>query len=256
MGEQNVNGGGFVCRSVLAAALVCLAMPSARALPCMVMGEKTAVVVADVGERSPPFLTQSCESLKLKSGSAMVSWIGADGKAQLVPITAAGVQRMPAPGREQRSGKVVWEEITSRREVPRPAVSRSFGEVKPAVVFVPVDGLKLQPPGSGDWLLRMSVGPEASGSWRDVPTKHGSHVIERQDLPAGESRWLEWDQAGTIRQLFWRGVDGAELAMLDVAYQELSVPDLDERQRAMLRAMWFDQMRLQVNLDMSLGVLK
>lgn len=221
--------------------------------PCMVLGEKAAVVYSEEGEKSPAFLTQACERLKLKSGKAMVSWVGSDGKPQMAPIALDGVTRYPAAGSEERSAKVVWAEITTRREVPRAAVMRNMtvNEVRPATVYVPPEGVEIRPDSGVAWQLSLG----RSGSTEVLPVKAvgpGRFVLDRNLLRAGHDYLLTWSGGAVPLQWTWRVLPEAQTAALDDNYTTLMQVDLDTEQRNLMKAMWFEQLRLPLNMNLIL----
>lgn len=233
---------------------VWLAGGQAWAGPCMVLGDKTAVVFSDEGEMSPAFLTQACEKLKLKSGKAMVSWVGRDGKPQMAPILTDGVTRYPAAGNEERSAKVVWAEITTRREVPRAAVMRNMvvNEARPATVYVPPDGLEIRPGAVANWQLR--VGAAGSADLQAVkPVEPGRFVLDRSQLNSGQDYMLEWAGGAMPVQWHWRVLPEAQARALDESYASLEQAGLDAEQLQLLKAMWFEQRRLPLNMNLTLN---
>lgn len=238
---------------VLCLTAVWLAGGPAWAGPCMVLGDKAAVVYSEEGERSPAFLTQACEKLKLKSGKAMVSWVSRDGKPQMAPILAEGITRYPAAGNEERSAKVVWAEITTRREVARAAVMRNMAvnEARPATVFVPADGLEIRPGAAANWQLR--VGPAGSADLQTVkPVEPGRFVLDRSQLNSGHDYVLEWTDGAMSAQWLWRVVPEAQTRDLDESYASLGQAGLDAEQLPLLKAMWFEQRRLPLNMNLTL----
>lgn len=230
-----------------------LAAGFAWAGPCMVLGDKAAVVYSDEGEKSPAFLTQACERLKLKSGKAMVSWVSRDGKPQMAAIGLDGVARYPAAGNEERSAKVVWAEITTRREVPRAAVMRNMavGDERPATVYVPLQGLEVRPGTAVAWQLR--VGAKAGGEMTPVQAvEPGRYVLDRALLRPGQDVVLEWTGGVVPVQWHWRVLPEAQMLAMDDNHASLAQPDLDAEQQRMLKAMWFEQLRLPVNMNLTL----
>lgn len=219
--------------------------------PCMVLGEKAAVVYSEEGEKSPAFLTQACEKLKLKSGKAMVSWVGRDGKPQLAPIALDGVTRYPAAGNEERSAKVVWAEITTRREVPRAAVMRNMAvnEARPATVYVPPDGLEIRLGAEANRQLR--VGPAGGTTLQTVKSvEPGRFVLDRSQLTQGQDYVLEWTGGASPVQWLWRVVPEGQARALDEHYASLDQAGLDAEQLSVLKAMWFEQLRLPLNMNL------
>lgn len=224
------------------------------AVPCMVMGERTAVLSSDEGERSPVFLAQACEKLRLKSGNAFVTWIASDGKPQMAPVNPNGIVGAPSPGREERSAKVVWSELTTNRGASRAALMRSFGEAKPSRVYVPLDGLRVTAPGNGIWELQLLDEKGARLAGFNNIKESDAVLLSRDHLPPGESRQLIWRQPEVEQAWLWRGVDASELVGLDVGYANVSATQLpDEQQQRLLKAMWFEQMRLPINLKLTMG---
>jgi len=234
---------------LVAAWALCVSL--AHAGPCMVMGDKAARVFSEEGERSPAFLTQSCEKLKLISGRAMVSWVGQDGRPQLAPIGEEGVKRYPSPGAEERSAKVVWAEVTNVRGSARPALVRSIGNSPPAKLYVPPEGVYLYPGKHINGRLRLASKP--TGPWADIPIPAvGPLVLDRHLLPAGQEVVLEWSGGEQPIQWHWRMIPDTEQRSLDEKYTLLDGTGLDAEQQGWLRAMWFEQMRLPLNMNLTL----
>lgn len=238
---------------MVCAPVVLLAVGHAWAGPCMVMGDKSAVVLSEEGEKSPAFLTQSCEKLKLKSGKAMVSWVERDGKPQMAAIEPNGVARYPRPGNEERSAKVVWAEITTRREAPRAAVMRNLGvnEARPAVVYVPPEGLEIRPDSAAPWQLRL--GRAGAADVVAIPAvEPGRFVLSRAQLQPGMDYVLEWTGGGAPIQWAWRVMPETQSHSLDENYNNLLKADLEKDQMVLLKAMWFEQLRLPLNMNLTI----
>lgn len=226
---------------------------SAHATSCMVMGENTARVQSVEGEKSPVFLTASCEELRLVSGKAMVSWVSRDGKPHFSSIGKNGADGLPAKGAEERSANVVWAELTSKREAERPAFMRALNEERPARVYIPPEGLPLSAKADADFrILALQDGIEKS-----IYDKKSSDVspilLTRDRIKPGGVYLIEWHQAGGIENVKWQTVSEAETARIDAQYQEIVATIPDEQQRRIMMDMMFEQLKLRVNISSSLS---
>lgn len=230
-----------------------LASGQAQALSCMVVGEKSARVKSDEGEASPVFMSNACESLKLISGKAMVSWISRDGKPHFSPITATGVSSLPAAGGEERSARVVWSELASTREATRPAFMRALDEQHPARIFIPAQGL----------VFPAKAGARLSLYRRDE--QGGEQLVQELQPPADQAPRLvrELFVAGALysvrlsgtsqEQWLLKPVSDTESAQIQAQLDEIAAAEVENDQRRILRAMLFEQLKLPVNMQLSLA---
>ncbi len=239
----------------------------ASATSCMVMGDTRAVVKTPEGPRSPMFLAQACDSLRLVSGRAMASWVGQDGKPRLSPITAQGPTATPKPGAEERSTRAVWGELSSRREVQSPAVMRGITSQQPDRVYVPEAGLKLQAPAGA--LVTVTLQAAVPGT--TLPAIHvgaeGHFTLGRQQLPADTRVLVSWvlpatghdhaaeDDVADAGPLWLQTLPQAEQAELDEARRLVRQQVSDPLQQTTLDSMLYEQRHLNVNLRQSLAVL-
>lgn len=225
---------------------------TAHATSCMVMGDKTALVASEQGEKSPAFLTDSCENLRLVSGKAMVTWVSRDGKPQFSPIGTDGPERLPNPGAEERSANLVWTELTSNREAARPAFMRALGEERPTPVFIPGLGLEL---GAGAGIgLKIFAG--ASGNDMPLleksPDSAGAIKLERDTLLAGQVYTLQWQRQDGPETWRWKVLSDDEQARIDTQLQQIEMEVSDIQQRRILTAMLYEQLKLHVNRELVL----
>ncbi len=233
------------------ATIAALGVATAHAGACMVVGEKTARVVSPEGERSPVFLAADCASLRSRSGSAMVTWVSRDGKPNFAPIGPDGPARLPAPGAEERSGKTVWAELTTRREASRPAFMRALDEERPARIYVPEAGLVL-PSRPGAALRLQRIDGDALRTLFEA-TDSSALRLGRDALEPGASYVLEWNQEGRLDRWRWQILDEAQTRQLDVAHAEIAATAPDPEQRRIIAAMLFDQLKLRVNMEFELA---
>jgi hypothetical protein len=253
------------------AAMGVLGAGQARAATsCMVMGDPRAVVKTPEGPRSPMFLAQACEQLRLVSGKAMASWVGEDGKPHLMPITPQGPAATPSAGAEERSTRAVWAELASRREVQSPAVMRGVATRQPDRVYVPEAGLKLPAP-AGALLTVTLQGAASSIALPAVRVgAEGQVTLSRQQLPADTRVLVSWILPATAREqaaqdevtkeadagpLWLHTLPLAEQAELDEARRQVRQQVGDPLQQTTLDSMLFEQRHLDVNLRQSLAVL-
>ena len=240
---------------------------AAQATTCMVMGERSALVHSSEGDRAPVFLAQSCESLRLMSGKAMVSWAGRDGKAHFVPVGPNGVAQLPAAGAEERSASSVWAELASKRDAQRSAYMRSIGIDKGHRLYVPEAGLNLQAQaGSTLRLWLQSEGGEARLLLERTAPATGPVVLGRDVLAAGAQYQLEWvpaspavaetgaDAATEAGPEHWRIrlLTEAEQRNLDEQLLLVNEQVPDPTQRALVQAMVFEQLKLPLNMRLAL----
>lgn len=229
-----------------------LASPASHALSCMVVGEKTARVSSSEGENSPVFMSNACETLKLLSGKAMVSWISRDGKPHFSPITASGVAELPASGGEERSARVVWSELTSTREATRPAFMRALDEERPARIFIPADGLAFPAkPGAVLSLQRRDAPGSAAVELRqdgDTPIR-----LRREQLLPEAQYVVELSSSSGKERWMLRPISADESTQIQSRLDEIGSADLASDQRRLLRAMLYEQLKLPVNMQLSLS---
>ncbi|MDD0840870.1 hypothetical protein PSQ40_20005 [Curvibacter sp. HBC61] len=234
---------------------------AAQATTCMVMGERSAVVRTPEGDKSPVFLSQACESLRLVSGKALVSWVGRDGKPQMVPVGVNGVERLPAPGAEERPASSVWAELTSKRDAQRSAYMRALGDDKATRLYLPEAGLSLRArAGSTVKLARLQEGSEPVWQERPVPDS-GTVLLERAWFQPGAVYQLDWEapadsaatpDAGAER---WRvrPVSEPEQRALDERFQQVAQAMPEASQQLLLQAMVYEQLKLPLNLRLTLA---
>ena len=235
--------------------VVCLTLlggAAAQAATCMVVGEKAARVASMEGERSPVFLTADCAALRLKSGKAMVTWVSRDGKPNFAAIGEGGPERLPTAGSEERSGKVVWAELTTKRESSRPAFMRALDEERPARIYIPAAGLEL-PSNSG---TALKVQRMEGDQLRTVLESSDSSALRlgRDALQAGGTYVLEWTQDGKVDRWRWRVLDADVTGQLDRAQAEIESANLDPEQRRVVTAMLYEQLKLNVNMGFQLAL--
>ena len=241
----------MIVRNVFALMVGFSAWSFAAAASCIVVGEKTAKVQSNNGEKSPVFLSNDCASLRSISGKAMVSWVSKDGKVSFAPIGAAGPAGQPIAGSEERSGNVVWAELTSTRQTSRPAFMRAFGDEKAVAVYVPEAGILIKPKmGESVKLLSAEDGTETVVlDSRDVQP----FLITRNAIKLGSTYQIEWTKAGNVAKEKWKLLSTADTARLDSQYKEVQEADLDREQRKIVTAMLFEQLKLPTNMRMVLS---
>lgn len=223
----------------------------AGATSCIVVGEKTAKVKSSAGEKSPVFLTNDCASLRAISGKAMVSWVSRDGKVSFAPIGVNGPERQPTAGSEERSGNVVWAELTSTRQTRRPAFMRAFGDEKAVPVYLPEAGILIKPK-VGESLKVFSVEDGVETLVMDSREVQ-PFLISRETLKLGTTYQLEWTKAGNIEKEKWKLLGSTESLRLDTQYKEVQDADLDQEQRKVVTAMLFEQLKLPTNMRITLS---
>lgn len=238
--------------TVVAAAL-CGSALSAHAISCMVLGEHTARVQSAEGEKSPVFLTSACESLRLISGKAMVSWVSRDGKPHFAPIAVTGPALLPTAGAEERSANVVWSELTSKREVDRPAFMRAMSEERPSRVYIPPEGLTLTAKSDADFSILSVEGDGEKLIFDKKSTDTRQILLTRDQIKAGSLYVVEWRHGAATEKLKWQTVDNAETARIDSQYQEIRSSVSDEAQRRIMMSMLYEQLRLRVNMTAELA---
>ena len=221
------------------------------ATTCMVVGDKVARVASQEGEKSPPFLTNACESLRLLSGKALVSWVARDGKPNFASVGVNGPDRLPTPGAEERSGKVVWGELSTKREATRPAFMRALDEARPARVYIPLTGLELPHKPGAHLRVAQLDGPQPKTileSTSDKPVR-----LSREALQPGGRYVLEWSQNNQLEHWQWLLVGEAENKQLDEQHALVMAADLDAPQRRVVEAMFYEQLRLKINMGFALA---
>ncbi len=241
----------MIWRNGLVVAIVALSAQASLATSCMVIGEKTARIQSSEGEKSPVFLTQSCETLRLVSGKAMVTWVSRDGKPNFVPIGVNGPLKLPTAGAEERSGNVIWAELTSKREAQRPAFMRALDEERPARIYLPVSGLEL-PSKAGTTLRILAMNGESENLVFETQNAESVRLTRELTKP-GVTYVLEWSQAGKVDKWKWKTLDEQELIRVDAQYQEVQETVTDEAQRRVVTAMLFEQLKLRVNMGFVLA---
>lgn len=224
----------------------------AQARSCMVVGEKTAKVQSQEGQKSPVFHTQSCESLRLISGKAMVSWVSRDGKAHFAPIGPQGVDEMPSAGAEERAGNLVWAEVTSVREATRPAFMRAIGAEAPTRVFVPQGGLMLpEQPGAELRVLKVKNDQQTLVLTRKA-NEMAPIVFTHAQIQPGETYKLEWRKGEQVEQWTWLVINENEAQLIEAQLKEIDASVSDPYQRRVVTAMLFEQRRLKINRQLAL----
>ena len=222
----------------------------AFAVSCIVVGEKTAKVQSSKGEKFPVFLADDCDSLRAISGTAMVSWVSREGKVNFAPISVNGPERHPLVGSEDRSGKVVWAELTSTRETRRPAFMRSFGDEKAVSVYLPEAGILIKPK-IGERLKIISIKEGVETLVVDSPEAM-PFLVARELLKLGTTYQLEWTKGGNVEREKWKFLDGEETMRLDTQFKEIQESGLDQDQLKIVTAMLFEQLKLVTNMRLLL----
>ena len=233
--------------TIVAAALSCFAL-SAHSISCMVLGENSARVQSFEGEKSPVFLTSACASLRLISGKAMVSWVSRDGKPHFAPIAPGGPALLPTAGAEERSANVVWAELTSKREVNRPAFMRAMSEERPARVYIPPEGLKLTARLDSDFSILFVDGNVEKLIFDKKSSDIRPILLTRDLIKAGGTYVVEWHHGGNTEKLRWQAVDSSETARIDSQYKEIRSMVDDVAQQRIMMSMVYEQLRLRVNM--------
>jgi len=241
----------MILRSCLVVALGAFSAQASMATSCMVIGDKSARLQTSEGEKSPVFLTQSCETLRLISGKAMVSWVARDGKPNFVPIGTNGPERLPTAGAEERPGNVIWAELASKREAQRPAFMRALDEERPALIYLPMSGLEL-PSKEGTTLRILAVNGDSENLVFETQNAKSVRLTRELTKP-GVIYILEWNQAGKLDKWKWKTLAEQELMRVDAQYQEVQTAVTDETQRRVVTAMLFEQLKLRVNMGLVLS---
>lgn len=244
-------------RVALPLVVLLLGCQTAYATSCMVMGERTALVQTAEGNRSPIFLANACEQLKLVSGKAMASWVGRDGKPQLVPVGPQGVERLPAPGAEERPANSIWAELTSKRDAQRSAYMRALGDDKATRFYVPEAGLNLQV--KAGTTLKLSLVQEGSEqvTAERVASSSGLVHLERALFSPGAVYQLVWEAPASSETVIerWRvrPVSAGEQQSLDEKFRQVAEALPDSSQQAVMAAMVYEQLRLPLNVRLVLS---
>ena len=241
----------MIFKSIFVLAVGLSAWSLAAATSCIVVGEKTAKVKSNAGEKSPVFLTNDCASLRAISGKAMVSWVSKEGKVSFAPIGANGPERQPTAGSEERSGNVVWAELSSTRQTRRPAFMRAFGDEKAVPVYVPEAGILIKPK-VGESLRVLSVEDGIETSVMDSREVQ-PFLITRNTLKPGSTYQLEWTKTGNIEKEKWKLLGLTDTLRLDSQYKEVQDADVDQEQRKVITAMLFEQLKLTTNMRIVLS---
>ena len=223
----------------------------AFAVSCIVVGEKTARVQSSKGEKSPVFLADDCVSLRAISGKAMVSWVSREGKVNFAPIGVDGPERHPLVGSEDRSGKVVWAELTSTRETRKPAFMRAFGDEKAVSVYLPEAGILIKPK-MGERLKITSIQEGVETLVVDSP-EATPFLITRELSRLGTIYQLEWTKSEHVEKEKWKFLDGEETMRLDAQYKEIQDSGMDQEQLKIIIAMLFEQLKLVTNMRLLLS---
>ena len=223
----------------------------AFAVSCIVVGEKTAKVQSSKGEKSPVFLADDCVSLRAISGKAMVSWVSKEGKVNFAAIGVNGPERHPLVGSEDRSGKVVWAELSTTRETRRPAFMRAFGDEKAVPVYLPEAGILIKPK-MGESLKIVSIKDGIETLVADSPEAL-PFLIARESLKLGTTYQLERTTAGNVEREKWKFLDGEETMRLDTQYKEIQESGMDQDQLKIVTAMLFEQLKLVTNMRLTLS---
>lgn len=225
---------------------------AAHAVSCMVVGDKTALVETGEGQKSPAFMSKTCESLKLVSGKAMVSWIARDGKPNFSPVTASGVKELPAVGAEERSAMVVWSEITSKRELSRPAFMRALDEERPARIYIPKDGV-IFPAATGDVLsVKVLNGQTEKVVFKKEQVEGKPLYLTPENLPKEGAFIVELSGSDKTERWPLRLVSAADASKIEAQLASIDAVEVDAAQRTILRAMLFEQLKLRVNMELTM----
>jgi hypothetical protein len=235
-----------------------IAAPSAIAASCLVLGEKTAVVRAADGDHSPVFLAPACESLRLVSGKANASWIGKDGKINLVPIGESGPAKVPVAGAEERSGNVVWSELRNTRQAERPGYMRSIGSIGTPVVYVPKDGLVLAGTNDFDAELVVSLvdGEAVTTVFKSTIPMGSSVVLDGAGFQHGSTYDVQLTRGSLVERWRWKVVDQRLGAVIDENRAAIFKLPLEAQQQKYMEAMLYEQLKLRTNMALVLQLLK
>jgi hypothetical protein len=246
---------GVIVAGIAASAI---AAPSAIAASCLVLGEKTAVVRAPDGDHSPVFLAPACESLRLISGKANASWIGKDGKINLVPIGESGPAKVPVAGAEERSGNVVWSELRNTRQAERPGYMRAIGDDRAPLVYVPKDGLVLAGTNDLDAELIVSLvdGDALKLVAKSAVPMGAAVVLDGKNLQHGSTYDVQLTRGSLVERWRWKVVDQRLGSMLDENRAAILQLPLESQQQKYMEAMLYEQLKLRTNMALVLQLLK
>lgn len=239
---------------IVTGALFGAACVQAHATACLVIGEASAKVHSSEGERSPVFMAQNCESLRLVSGKAQASWVGRDGKPHMVAITDRGPDQVPPAGSEERSVKVVWSELSNTREIQRPGYMRALSDLRAPKVYLPESGLTLLPKADVDAELSVTlVRDEKAGDAARFIVSAGQPVkLPREWVKPGEVYIVKLRRGDTVEQWRWRILKEDDARQIDDRLKEIQEVVTDDQQRRMMEAMLFEQMKLPTNMTLTL----
>lgn len=227
----------------------------AEPVSCMVLGDKSARIKSVEGEKSPIFMTEDCQALRLVSGKATASWIGKDGKPRMIPITASGVESVPEAGAEERSSKVVWAELTTRREAQVPAYMRNVGAERPPAIYVPREKLVLI--ARLENRAEVTVLAQSGESVYSASIEPGNEVaLTRGNLANDGIYEVRIRQLESLQSWRWKMVSEVDARKLDSAFDLIEEVSSNPADRAVLRAMLFDQFKLRTNMDLQLQAMK
>ncbi|MBK4733113.1 hypothetical protein [Noviherbaspirillum pedocola] len=222
---------------------------SAQAVSCMVLGESQARVQALEGEKSPVFLTASCESLRLISGKAMVSWVSRDGKPHFAAIGKDGAATLPTAGAEERASNVVWAELSSKREADRPAFMRALNESRPARVYIPPEGLALAARADANFRILALQGDTETLVFEKTAAESKPILLTRERILPGTSYLIEWHHPDSVEKIKWQTVGAEDTARIDEEYRRIDANIEDLQQRRIMKDILFEQLRLRVNMS-------
>ena len=230
----------------------CAAASSAHATACMVMGDRSAIVRSADGDRSPVFMAASCESLRLVSGKAMVSWVTREGKPRLLNLGTLGIDGLPREAADDAVPGAVWSELVSRREVHRAAYTRSLAPAPPERFYVPKTGwvLAAQP---GDSLrLTVQKGGKDRVLLEAVATEAGMFRIARALMQPGLVYGLALTQGGVPSFHALKALSSSEQSRLDALYPSLPAGQAGQDAEALVLALWYQQRQLNFNMQTAL----
>lgn len=227
----------------------------AFATSCMVLGEQTARVQSSEGERSPVFMTTDCGALRLISGKARASWIGRDGKPRIIPITKDGIESTPQAGAEERSVTVVWNELSTKRERQQPAYMRNIGDERPPKVYAPLQGVILfeNSENETDILVENAEGAQVYKGHAKVGE---NGTVPRNALANGQIFKVILKRVESTQEWRWRIVSADEMRLVDQSLAQIDESVPEQEQSKLLRAMLFEQMKIRVNMDLTLQGLR
>jgi hypothetical protein len=224
----------------------------------MVVGDTTARVKAVEGERSPVFVTRSCEALRLVSGRAQASWVGRDGKPRILPLTAEGLSAAPQPGSEERSVNLVWAELTTKRERQQPAYMRNIAVERPPRVYVPTTGLVLVEQSDDDASVQVErLTDGASEVVANFQVAKGGVIALARHLVRVDAIYMVNIRRGDKTESWkWRTVTADEQGLIDEQLGHIGRDVADGAQRSMIAAMLYEQLKLRVNMELVVQELR